>query len=296
MRISASSSDERRFLARTFFVEYRLEQAINRYRHSRLLALDNREYLEEMSVRASQTRMAKLREPGAASAATRIGIAFEELLRTGLSRVTNLSDDRVLAYEERRSRGGYTKKYRELDAVAIRGKTLTVFEIKASRSERTALKGIRQLEKTSEILESATIGRTQRIELVLIWVDTGSNAVDIANWLLVNDSDELSCIFNEIYDMERPLLVRILAQAAWDWYQALDIARDDGLWIEHEKEKEIAQRRRELTEAGVDTIDWPADLRKRETTTRWRAEDKTSGGEQAMAAAIRQAFDRSRRE
>lgn len=262
---------------------------MDRYRHPRLVGLNNRGYLAEGSMHARQTRMAKLREAGEATAATRIASAFEEIVRAALARVVPLSDNRVLAYEEAGKGPGYVRRHRELDAVLI-GDFVTVFEIKATRSETAALRGIAQLRKAGTILRSGTLGRTRGVALVLVWVDTGSGPAEVAEWLPVENPDSLSRSVDAVRETERACLVRISAPDAWAWRRELGVVVQDILWEDYEAEAAIAERRRALTEAGVDPSNWPADLSAMPTATRWQARDETAGEDSTMAAALRQAL------
>ena len=263
---------------------------MNKYRHPRFLSVDNREYVAEMSVRANDSRMTKLREPGPASAASRIADAFEGIVREALTRISNISDNRILAYEESHKRYGYLRKFRELDAIAV-GTPMTVFEIKTSRSEKSALNGRSQLRKTGEVIESGSIGQTNGIALVLIWIDTGGDPTELVTWRTVHSPDDLSIVFQDVCDEQRYCFVRISAEEAWAWRRELDVVVEDYVWEQHEKEKAIKERRRALREAGVDPSDWPMEIRTIDGATRWEARDQAAEEDSTIAMALRRAFE-----
>lgn len=137
-----------------------------RYRHPRLVGLDNRGYLAVAAQHAREWRVARLRESGTAAASARIASVFEEIVRAAFARITVLSDNRILAYKEAEKGLGYVRRYRELDAVSVDG-GVKVFEIKASRLEKAALRGAAQLRKAGAILGTGTVGRTKGIALAL---------------------------------------------------------------------------------------------------------------------------------
>lgn len=224
---------------------------MNLYRHPRLLALDNGEYLAEMSVRADLTRIGRLREPSETSASSRIAAAFEEIVRTALTRASKNSENRVLAYEEFHTRFGYTRRYRELDAIYV-STAITVLEIKATRSEKSALKGRRQLRKIDEILASGTLGRTHKVVQVLLWIDTGANSPEFAAWQTAETPEELSVmVFDDAQDTEPLRRVRVPAIDAWAWRQKFDVLVEEGLWEALEKEQLAVERRRvSLAQSG----------------------------------------------
>ena len=210
---------------------------MNKYRHPRLLAIDDREYLSEMSVRAELSRMGRIRERGETSASSRIALAFEEIVRASFTRASNVSDNRVLAYEESHSLFGYTRRYRELDAIFIET-AVTVLEIKATRSEKSAIKGTRQLRKTGQIIASGTLGQTHEIVLVLLWIDTGGKPPEKVTWQPVATPDELvTTVFGNTHNGRPYFYVRVTAEEAWSWRHEINVKVDEDLWDEYEKEK-----------------------------------------------------------
>lgn len=228
---------------------------MNRYRHPRLLALDDRAYLEEMSVRAELSRMGRFRERGERSASSRIALAFEKIVRASLARASEVSDNRILAYEEFHSLFGYTRRYRELDAIFIET-AVTVLEIKATRSEKSAMKGTRQLRKTGQILASGTLGQTHEIVLVLLWIDTGGRPTAKVTWQPVATPDELASTVFGIAHNDRPYFyIRVTAEEAWSWRQEIDITIEDELWDEYEKEKLADARQLLFLKNSI----WPRD-------------------------------------
>ena len=228
---------------------------MNRYRHPKLVALDDREYLEEMSVRAELSRMGRFRERGEISASSRIAFAFEEIVRASLTRASEVSDKRILAYEEFHSLFGYTRRYRELDAIFIET-AVTVLEIKATRSEKSAIKGTRQLRKTGQILESGMLGQSHEIVLVLVWIDTGGKPTKKVTWQPVATPDELaSTVFGIAHNGRPYFYIRVTAEEAWSWRQEIDITLKEELWDAYEKEK-LADTRRLLS---LRNSVWPLD-------------------------------------
>ena len=263
---------------------------MDRYRHPRLVGLDNRGHLAKASVHARDMRMSRVHESGEAAASARIAGAFEEIVRAALARVVTLSDDRILAYEEAKNGPGYERRYRELDAVSVVD-GVRIFEIKASRSEKAALRGTSQLRKAGVIVGTGTVGWRRGVALVLVWVDTGGNPVEGPDWLSVTDPTGLSVVVDAVLGAECACLVRIAARQAWAWRGELGVVVEEGVWDDYEAEAEIAQRRRALAEAGVDAEDWPADLRQSEPIgTRWQTGAEAARKDSGMANALRLAL------
>jgi hypothetical protein len=93
----------------------------------------------------------------------------EQLLRAALAQRFELSDRRILEYEERKGRN-WQRKYRELDALVVEGQTrVHVFEIKASRRTGALHRALRQLRDTRSILELAF----RTVSATVLLVDTG---------------------------------------------------------------------------------------------------------------------------
>jgi hypothetical protein len=141
-----------------------------RYGRARLITRDDRryqDYLEQFRIARSYQRA--MRPPSARQV---FGEEVEELLRAWLARSRPLSDRRYLEYEERRG-GQWVLKYRELDALEIRGRdTVHVYEIKASRSPKSLRRGLRQLEENRKILSLLF----PHIAGTLLFLDTGMMA------------------------------------------------------------------------------------------------------------------------
>ncbi|HEY0603380.1 MAG TPA: hypothetical protein VGD58_10735 [Herpetosiphonaceae bacterium] len=97
------------------------------------------------------------------------GGEVETVLRSALSERFVLSDRRIVEYEERIGRG-MQRKYRELDAVILDGKSrIHVFEIKASRRTGSIHRALRQLRDTRAILSLAF----PSVSTTVLLVDTG---------------------------------------------------------------------------------------------------------------------------
>jgi hypothetical protein len=93
----------------------------------------------------------------------------EETLRAWLAEHYDLSERRILEYEQRQNKRA-TMKYRELDAVVLEDKrTISVFEVKASRVSRSVRRAVAQLQETRAILR--LLYPTVRATVLL--VDTG---------------------------------------------------------------------------------------------------------------------------
>ena len=263
-----------------------------RYRHPRLVGVDNRGYLAHSSEHARDARAPRVRDSGAPSVSARIAVVFEEIVRAALARVLALSDDRILAYEETKRGGGYARRYRELDAVLV-DDGIGVFEIKASRSENAALRGARQLGKTGAILRTGTLGRSTGVRLALIWVDTGGSPQREMDWFAATGPADLAAAVGGTSVAGRVRLVRMVAHRAWSWKGELGIAADEGLWHEFRAEAEIADHRRALTEAGVDAADWPEELREpHRVVARWDTDAGDTPRDSAMADALRRVLNR----
>ena len=262
-----------------------------RYRHPRLVGVDNRGYLVHSSEHARDARAPRVRDSGAVSASARIAVVFEEIVRAALARVVALSDDRILAYEEAEWGGGYARRYRELDAVSV-DDGVRVFEIKASRSENAALRGTRQLGKTGAILRTGTPGRSKGVRLALLWVDTGGSPQREMDWFAATSPADLAAALGGTSVDERVRLARIAAHRAWSWKGELGVAADEGLWHEFRAEAEIADHRRTLTEAGVDSADWPEELREPErVVARWETDAGNTPKDSVMADALRRVLN-----
>ena len=97
------------------------------------------------------------------------GGEVENLLREWLvAQNLVLSERRILEYEERRGRSSI-RKYRELDALVESGKTLHIFEIKASRAARAVSRAYAQLHDIRGALRLIT----PHIVTTILLVDTG---------------------------------------------------------------------------------------------------------------------------
>jgi hypothetical protein len=105
------------------------------------------------------------------------GGEVEVALRDWLARQFTLSERRIVEYHEHRGRSAI-KKYRELDAVVIPdGKSIQVFEIKASQKAASVRRAARQLHETQTILRMLFF----RVYTTILLVDTGiPTALDVA--------------------------------------------------------------------------------------------------------------------
>ncbi|MCU0491529.1 MAG: hypothetical protein MUD01_08075 [Chloroflexaceae bacterium] len=145
------------------------------YNRPRLTTLDDkryRAYNEQFILQRKNNRA--MRPPRQRDI---FGGQAEEALRNWLATQVQLSDRRILEYEERRGSRA-TMKYRELDAIALEQRSAWVFEIKASRTASALRKAVGQLEETRAILRLLY----HRVDVTVLLVDTGipANAEEVA--------------------------------------------------------------------------------------------------------------------
>ncbi len=96
------------------------------------------------------------------------GYDAEYLLRTHLRSSLPVWNRRVLRYSFRKENGRWTTRYRELDVVALDGRRLYIFEIKATRRAEKVKRGIAQLAFVREVLAESFLD----VITSLIVVDT----------------------------------------------------------------------------------------------------------------------------
>lgn len=138
-----------------------------RFTRARLTTFDDPQY------RAYVQRMTMSRENQRATRPPRqrdlFGGEAEALLRAWLTEQgLELSERRILEYEERRDRNSI-RKYRELDALVETGRSLQVFEVKASRTARAIGRARGQLLEIRGALKLIA----PQVTPVILLVDTG---------------------------------------------------------------------------------------------------------------------------
>jgi hypothetical protein len=92
----------------------------------------------------------------------------EHFLRRDLGRYLPVWDRRILRYAFQREDGRWNTRYRELDVVALDGRRLYIFEIKATRQIEKVKRGIEQLTFAREVLAESFLD----VITTLIVVDT----------------------------------------------------------------------------------------------------------------------------
>jgi hypothetical protein len=92
----------------------------------------------------------------------------EYFLRRDLGRYLPVWDRRILRYAFQRGDGRWNTRYRELDVVALDGRRLYIFEIKATRQIEKVKRGIEQLTFAREVLAESFLD----VITTLIVVDT----------------------------------------------------------------------------------------------------------------------------
>lgn len=141
---------------------------MNRFGRPRVIGFDDPayvRYVEMMKLQRANQRA--IRPP---SQRDLFGGEAESLLREALVRRFDLSDRRIVEYEERIGRAAH-RKYRELDALVIDGRARAhVFEFKASRRAGALHRALRQLRDTIAILKLAV----SAVSATVIFVDTGT--------------------------------------------------------------------------------------------------------------------------
>jgi hypothetical protein len=141
---------------------------MNRFNRTRLLTMDDPAY--QRHVAEMQLQRANQRAIRPPSQRDLFGGEAEDLLRESLATRFELSDRRIVEYEERRGRN-WQRKYRELDAIVLEApRRAQVFEIKASRRAGAIHRALRQLQETQAILRLAV----QHVSATILFVDTGT--------------------------------------------------------------------------------------------------------------------------
>ena len=137
-----------------------------RFSRPRLLSVDDRQYRAFLAqIMLGKDNQRPTRPPRAREL---FGSEAEAALRDWLSQQCNLSERRILEYFEHRGRSA-VKKYRELDAVELAGKTVHVFEIKASQKATSLRRALRQLHDTRALLSMLFA----HVSTTIMLVDTG---------------------------------------------------------------------------------------------------------------------------
>lgn len=145
---------------------------MNRFNRPRLIGFDDPAYQQHIA----QIMLQRANQRGTRPPTQRdlFGGESESLLRSALSTRFELSDRRMLEYEERKGHS-WQRKYREVDAVVVEGQTrVHVFEIKASRRTGSLHRALRQLRDTREILQLAF----RSVSVTVLLVDTGLLTAD----------------------------------------------------------------------------------------------------------------------
>lgn len=138
-----------------------------RFSRPRLIGFDDKHYrafLQQIMLGKNNQRPS--RPP---TARELFGGEAEEALRAWLGQQRALSERRIVEYFENRGRSA-VQKYRELDAVAlVDGKTIEVYEIKASERATSLRRASQQLRDTRNILKMLF----PRVSATILLVDTG---------------------------------------------------------------------------------------------------------------------------
>lgn len=145
---------------------------MNRFNRPRLVTFDDPAYQQHVA----QILLQRANQRGTRPPTQRdlFGGEAEELLRTALSARFDLSERRMLEYEERKGQS-WQRKYRELDAVVVEGQArVHIFEVKASRRTGALHRALRQLRDTREILQLAF----RSVSTTVLLVDTGLLTAD----------------------------------------------------------------------------------------------------------------------
>lgn len=235
-----------------------------RIRRVRFVGPDDEGYRDHSSRQAQEKR--RLGRKVEASATSKVGLAFEEIVRRRLGQVVPLMHERILAYEIQVGRYGYEVEYLELDALSGRlGEVLWIFEIKATGSAKGALRGLKQLARARNVI--ARHHAHKMIALVLIWVDTGGVPFtkDPRKWARITELKDLNALGGWHGDDRDFALVRVSGDMAWNWATSVGVNVSDDLWEAGRREVSDARRLREqrvaLREAGVAEAEWPAAVR-----------------------------------
>lgn len=121
-----------------------------RYARPRLTTPDDQRYREHVAQFMVQRNHQRAMHPP--QQRDIFGGQAEKALRGWLATTYELSDRRILEYEQRQYQRA-TMKYRELDAVVFDDRhTISVFEIKASRAPQSIRRAVAQLQETRTIL------------------------------------------------------------------------------------------------------------------------------------------------
>lgn len=140
---------------------------MKRFDRPRLVTFDDPAYQQHVAQQMLQRANQRATRPPAQR--DLFGGEAETLLRAALAERFELSERRILEYEERKGRA-WQRKYRELDALVVEGQArVHVFEIKASRRPGALHRALRQLRDTRAILELAF----RAVSTSVLVVDTG---------------------------------------------------------------------------------------------------------------------------
>lgn len=154
-----------------------------RFSRPRLIDFNDRLYREHVArIMMTKDNQRPTRAPRAREL---FGGESEEALRQWLSERYALSDRRLIEYLEHKGRSA-VKKYRELDAVAIDGTSVHIFEIKASEKASSLRRAARQLRESRELLQMLF----RKVVPTILLVDTGipKTAEDIAEIMQAEDA------------------------------------------------------------------------------------------------------------
>ncbi|GIV95910.1 MAG: hypothetical protein KatS3mg057_0567 [Herpetosiphonaceae bacterium] len=260
-----------------------------RFNRARLITEDDRHYrqfLEQiMLARQNQRAMRPPRERDL------FGGEAEKALRLWLAQHRELSERRILEYEERRGHS-WSRKYRELDAVTIEGRFIHVFEIKASRTAKALLRAQEQLDETRQILSLLF----PRVATTILFVDTGiPTAKEVAaimaepqapekppmtldNVLLAQPSLHLATSMADL--SEEPGVINLLLFTIQD---IIDMVGAEHLHLNWDADEEVQQ---ELIEGQ----------HREDTSVQAPAEPVQEEEESPFAIALRKAMERRQKE
>ncbi len=102
------------------------------------------------------------------TARLQFGRDAEYVVRRALRSVLPLSVRRILRYAFQKEDGRWTTRYRELDVVALSGRRLSIFEVKATAREDVVARGVAQLAFVRDVLAESFLD----VVTTLIVVDT----------------------------------------------------------------------------------------------------------------------------
>ena len=105
-----------------------------------------------------------------ARACRQFGRDAEYVVRRALRSVLPVSDRRILRYAFQKEDGRWTTRYRELDVVALAGRRLYIFEVKATSRADVVDRGIAQLSFVRDVLAESFLD----VITTLIVVDTSA--------------------------------------------------------------------------------------------------------------------------